>query len=141
VSVKCDGECDADYEPLKCSGGELSGGCEVEAKCDANCDASVSSKAECKPPSITVEFSGSADVEAAGKLKLVLEANLGLVAALEARITGMFELSGQFVANVDADLLVDIKVACIHVVISALGGAAADLEASVSATASVMGSI
>jgi hypothetical protein len=141
ASVKCDGSCDADFEPLKCSGGELSGGCEVEAKCDASCDASVSAKAECKPPSIAIVITGSADFEAAGKLKLVLEANLGLVAALGARLEGMFALAGTFVGSVDADVLAEIKLACIPVVISAAVEAVEDVTVSVQATASVMGSI
>lgn len=141
ASVKCDGQCDADFEPLKCSGGELKGGCEVEAKCEANCDASVSAKAECKPPSIAIVIQGAADIEAAGKLKLVLEANLGLVAALEARLTGMFELAGTFAGSVDADVLAEIKVACIPVVIAAVTDAIEDVTVSVQATGSVMGSI
>ena len=37
-----DAGCDGDFEPLKCEGGELKGGCSVDAKCEANCDASVS---------------------------------------------------------------------------------------------------
>ncbi|MBW2527690.1 MAG: hypothetical protein JRI23_26140 [Deltaproteobacteria bacterium] len=141
ASVKCDGECDADYEPLKCSGGELKGGCEVEAKCEANCDASVKAKAECKPPQITVEFSGSADVEAAGKLKLALEASLGLVAALEARLDAMASIATTFSGSVDADVLAEIKAACIPVVINAVGVAVADVGASFEATVSIMGSV
>ncbi len=141
ASVKCDGECDADYEPLKCSGGELKGGCEASVECDANCDASVKAKAECRPPSVEVVFSGAADIEAAGKLKLVLEANLGIVAAMQARLEGMFEIAGTFVGNVNADFLVDIKAACIPVVIAALGTAAEDVEASFSASADIVASV
>jgi hypothetical protein len=141
ASVKCDGTCDAEYEPIKCSGGELKGGCQVEAKCEGNCDASVKAKAECHPPQLTVTFSGAADAEAAGKLKLVLEANLGLVAALKARIALMGEIAASFAGNIDADVLADIKVACIPVIVTAAGEAAADVEASVSATVSVIGSV
>jgi hypothetical protein len=141
VAVKCDGSCDAEYEPLKCTGGELKGGCQVEAKCEANCDASVKAKAECKPPSIAVTFSGAADIEAAGKLKLVLEANLGLVAALEARIGGMFDIAGTFAGNINADVLAEVKVACIPVIISAVGEAAGDVEASFSATGSILAQV
>jgi hypothetical protein len=120
VAVKCDGACSGEFEPIKCEGGELKGGCQVEAKCEANCDASV---------------------QAAGKLKAVLEANLGLVAALEARIGGLLEVSGTLVANIDEDFLVDIKVACIPVVIGALEGAFSDIRATVEGSVSVIGSV
>src|SRR5690606_32941577 len=96
ASVKCDGTCDGEFEPLKCSGGKLEGGCQVEAKCEGNCDASVKAKAECRPPSITITASGTANVEAFGRLKATLEANLGIVAAFEARLKGMLEISASF---------------------------------------------
>lgn len=139
VSVTCDGTCDGDFEPLRCEGGTLEGGCEVEAKCEANCDASVSAKAECTPPELTVNVTGDANI--GGKLKSVLEANLGLVASLRGRLEGMAELSGTFVGNINADLLADIKVACIPVVIQAVGEAGQDVTAAFSATGSVAGSL
>jgi hypothetical protein len=136
ASAKCDGECVADYEPISCTGGKLEGGCQVEAKCDANCDASVSAKAECTPPSINVAFSGAADVQAAGKLQAVFEANLGLIFAFQARLEGMAQLTGTIGGN--ADVIVDIKAACIPAVIAAAAAARADVEAAGSATASVV---
>lgn len=139
VDVTCDGECSGEFEPLRCEGGTLEGGCEVEAECDANCDASVSAKAECTPPELTVNVTG--DANAGGKLKAVLEANLGLVASLRGRLEGMAEISGTFVGNINADLLSDIKVACIPVVIQAVGEAGQDVTASFSATGSVFGSL
>jgi hypothetical protein len=141
ASVKCDGECDADFEPIKCTGGELKGGCQADAKCEANCDASVQAKAECRPPSLSVEFSGAANVEAAGKLKLVLEANLGLIAALEARLTAMAEIVGTLAGNIDADVFAELKIACLPVVVAAAGNAVNDVTVSVSATASIMGEV
>jgi hypothetical protein len=141
ASVQCDGMCDADFEPLKCEGGELKGGCQVEAKCEGNCDASVKAKAECHPPSLTVAITGAADVQAAGKLRGVLEANLGIVAAFEARLGAMAEIAGSFAGNINADVLAEIKVACIPVVVAAAADAAADVEASASATVSIMGSV
>lgn len=141
ASVKCDGTCDAEFEPLKCTGGELKGGCTVEAKCEGNCDASVKAKAECKPPSLAITLSGATDIDAAGKLKLVLEANLGLVAALEARLEGMGQIAGTFAGNINADVLAEIKLACIPVVIAAAAAAGQDVIVSASATVSVMGSV
>lgn len=141
ASVKCDGTCDAEYEPIKCTGGELKGGCTVEASCDANCDASIKAKAECRPPAIEVAFSGAANIEAAGKLKLALEANLGLVLAIGARIEGMVTIAGELAGNISADALVEVSAACIPVVALAAGEAVSDVEASVSATVSVTGAV
>ncbi|MBX3231922.1 MAG: hypothetical protein KIT84_12150 [Labilithrix sp.] len=139
ASVKCDGECKADYEPLSCKGGELKGGCQVEAKCDANCDASVSAKANCSPPSVTVAFAGAADVQAAGKLRATLEANFGIILAFRARLEGMVKVTTSFSANVTA--VTDIKAACIPPVVAAVGTALADAQAAASATVSVAGSV
>jgi len=139
ASVKCDGECKADFEPLKCSGGELKGGCQVDAKCDANCDASVSAKAQCTPPSVTVAFSGAADIQAAGKLQATLEANLGVVLAFRSRLEGMLKVTGEFGANINA--VTDIKVACIPPVVAAVGTALEDTKAAFDATVSIGGAV
>ena len=136
ASVKCDGECKADFEPLKCEGGKLEGGCQVDAKCDASCDASISAKAECTPPSVTVAFSGSANVEAAAKLKAVFEANLGVVLAFKARLEGMATLAGTISGSADA--VVDIKVACIPAVVAAAVTAVENVTAAGSASASIV---
>jgi hypothetical protein len=135
VAAKCDGECKADYEPLKCSGGELKGGCKAEAKCEGNCDASVKAKAECRPPTVTVSFSGSANFEAAAQLKATFEANLGLILAFQARLEGMAKIVGTFSGNISA--VTDIKVACIPPLVAAIGNAGQDLTASVSAAGSI----
>lgn len=139
ASVKCDGTCDADYEPLKCTGGELKGGCKAEAKCEGNCDASVKAKASCSPPSVKVAFSGAADIQAAGKLQATFEANLGVVLAFKARLEGMADIAASFSGNISA--VADIKAACIPALIAAVGDAVGDLEASVSASASIAGTI
>jgi hypothetical protein len=135
ASVKCDGKCEGDFEPLKCEGGKLEGGCKVEAKCDANCDASVSAKAECTPPSITVAFTGAADIQAAGKLQATLEANLGVVLAFKSRLQGMVAISAGFSGNISA--VTDIKASCIPAVIASVGTAVGDVKASAEATASI----
>jgi hypothetical protein len=139
ASVKCDGECKADYEPLSCSGGKLEGGCKAEAKCEGNCDASVKAKAECRPPAITIEASGGVDVEAFGKLKATLEANLGIIVSFEARLKGMLEITTAFKGNIDA--VADIKAACIPALIAAAATAIEDVQASSSATLDIVGSV
>ena len=136
ASVKCDGTCSGDYEPLKCTGGKLEGGCQVDAKCDASCDASVSAKAECKPPSVTVNFSGVADVAAAGKLKAAFEANLGVVLAFKSRLEAMAQLTGTITGSADA--VVSIKAACIPAVVAAGVTAVENITASASASASIV---
>jgi hypothetical protein len=60
VSVQCSGSCKADYTPISCTGGTLSGGCMVQADCQANCNASAQAKAECTPPSLTITVTGTA---------------------------------------------------------------------------------
>jgi hypothetical protein len=139
ASVKCDGMCAGDFEPLKCEGGKLEGGCQVDAKCDANCNASVSAKAECTPPQVVLAFSGSANIQAVGQLKATLEANLPLVFAFRARLQGMADIAGTFTANVGA--VTDIKAACIPAVIAAVGNAGQDVSASFSAAGSIAGAI
>lgn len=139
VSVKCDGKCDGEFEPISCEGGKLEGGCQVSAECDANCDASVSAKAECTPPSVSIELSGTANVEAAAKLQATLKANFGAILALEARLKGMATFAGTLSAN--ASGLADIKVACLPLVGKAALTAAADVGASVKATGSLVASV
>jgi len=138
ASVKCDGKCDADFEPLRCEGGKLEGGCQVDAKCDANCDASVQARAECTPPSIAVVIEGSADVQAAARLKAVFEANMGVVFAFKSRLEGMASLAGTIAGNADA--IADIKAACIIQVASVGAKAVGDVQASAKVTADLVGS-
>jgi hypothetical protein len=64
LDVKCSGKCSADYQPIECRGGKLSGGCQVDANCQANCNASVDAKAECTPPQLTIVVSASAEAKA-----------------------------------------------------------------------------
>jgi hypothetical protein len=132
ASVKCDGKCTGDFEPLKCEGGTLEGGCMASAKCDANCDASVSAKAECSPPSIAIAFSGAADVSAAARIQATFEANLPVIFAFKSRLEGMAKLTGTITGN--ADVIVDIKAACILQVGAAAASAVEDVTASVTAT-------
>jgi len=139
ATIKCDGKCDGDFEPLKCEGGKLEGGCKADVKCDGNCDASVSAKAECTPPSISVQFTGAADVNAAGRIQATFEANLPLIFAFKARLEGMAKLTATITGN--ADVVVDIKAACIPAVIASAVAAGEDVTASVSVTTSLVGAV
>jgi hypothetical protein len=137
ASVKCDGKCDADYQPISCDGGKLEGGCSADVKCDGSCDASVSAKAECTPPEVTVTFTATADAEAAGKLVATLKAHLGVILAFKSRLEGMAQLTATITGSADA--FGSIKAACIPQVIAAGAAAVSDVTASAQATVSVAG--
>jgi len=139
AKVQCDGKCDGDFEPLKCEGGKLEGGCKVEAKCDANCDASVSAKAECKPPQIALTITGGAQASVVAKLQATLEANLPIIFGLKAKLEGVVQATGSFSGNISA--VADIKAACIPVMIAAAGTAIDQVTISAKATADVTGSV
>lgn len=150
--MKCDGECKADYTPLKCEGGTLKGGCTVEAKCDANCDASVNAKASCTPPAVRIAVTGGVALtgDAAvnfDRLLNSLEVNLpNVIVALNARGQGFL---GSIKASVEggATIVADGKLnakggfcvasAIVPAINTAIGNATASLEAAGSLTASV----
>ena len=135
ASVKCDGTCAADYEPVSCSGGKLEGGCTADAKCDANCNGSVQAKAQCTPASI--EIVASADGLA--KLLTTLKANLPLIFDLKTRFSAMADATASLSGNATA--VVDIKAACIPPLVAAAAQAVSDIGDSVSASASITGSV
>jgi hypothetical protein len=137
ASVTCDGTCKADFEPLKCTGGKLEGGCNADVKCSGNCDASVQAKAECTPPRITVAFTGAADINAAGKIQAAFEANLPLVYAFKARLEALVDLTGTIAGN--ADVVVDIKASCIPIVVASAVAAGTNLTATISVTGNLVG--
>jgi hypothetical protein len=139
LAVKCDGDCAVDYEPISCEGGKLEGGCQVDAKCDASCDASVKAKAQCTPPAVAVVLDGSANVQAAGKLKATLEANFPLVFAFRARLDGMGEIVEKMAGNIEA--FTDIKVACLPVLAVASRNAVDDVAVSFDATKDLAASV
>ena len=141
VAVKCDGKCDGDFEPLKCEGGKLEGGCKVNAKCDANCDASVSAKAECTPPSLTIE--AGADVQA--KYIDSLKANLPqLIVVFQARgetfAKTMGTFGGELAGSISGDITVK-SIACLNTIGSQVVNATGQMQAAVSASGKVVGSL
>jgi hypothetical protein len=139
ASVTCDGDCKADFEPLKCTGGKLEGGCNADVKCSGNCDASVQAKAECTPPAVNVTFAGAADFTAAGKLQAAFEANLPLVYAFQARLKALADLTTTITGN--ADVVADIKISCLPIVIASAATAVANLGATVTVTGNLVGAV
>jgi hypothetical protein len=133
AKVQCDGHCDGKIEPIKCTGGELKGGCEVDAKCDANCDASVKAKAECTPPQVRVSVTGTTNAD---KIIATLEANLPKVLVVaKARGAAIGNLSGTITANLSG--AADIKPACIPLMAESAKSAGEDVTVSVQAATSV----
>jgi hypothetical protein len=150
VAVKCDGTCMGEFEPIRCKGGELKGGCQVEASCDANCDASVKAKAECRPPELRVTAVAKAGLDAGGQARfnLALESlrvNLpSILVAVKARgqtfITGL-DASVKAGVNVVADPgKLGVKgTACAAAITAAGIEASANFTASVTAATQVTG--
>lgn len=94
ASVQCDGSCSAKATPISCKGGTLKASCQVDAKCSANCKASAQAKAECTPGQLTIDGSGTAEVQAViDTLRLNLPR---LLLAIKAR--------GEFVAKTSLEL-------------------------------------
>jgi hypothetical protein len=142
ASVKCDGKCDADYQPLSCSGGKLEGGCKVDAHCQANCNASAQAKADCSPPELTVELQGSANADVAGKIIATLKANLPLFLAIKAKFDIVGTLAGTLTANISVDTVADIKAACIPIVAATVADVATkQIPAIVSVSGQISGSV
>lgn len=148
VSVKCDGTCAGDFEPIKCTGGELKGGCQVEASCDANCDASVKAKAECRPPELRVTAEAKAGLDVAGQARFnialeSLRVNLPSIAvAVKARgttfltsLTGTVSAGGKIVADPGA---LSVKgTACGLAIVGAAAEASGNFKAAIDAAGSV----
>jgi hypothetical protein len=86
ASVSCSGTCDADYTPLSCKGGKLSGGCMVDANCQANCNASASAKGSCTPPELTIVAKAGVTTDKLDAVIATLKTNLpALLVVVQAR--------------------------------------------------------
>lgn len=141
VSAKCDGECKGEITPLSCKGGELKGGCKVEAKCDANCEASASAKAECTPPQVTIKADASVEARYLDSLKVNLPNLLVVFQARGQAFVGLIgKVSGSVAGSVSGDLGVK-GLACLNAVVSGIGKSTTQMTASVEASGSVVGAI
>ncbi|HET9955504.1 MAG TPA: hypothetical protein VFQ61_13415 [Polyangiaceae bacterium] len=95
----CSGGCSVEFKEPKCSG-EVKPP-EMSAECKANCDAEVKAKLECTPGHVAVKAEGSADAQAAAKLKAALEKNLPVLLKVS---VGMKDKLGSLAGNVQASL-------------------------------------
>lgn len=151
VKAKCDGKCDADYTPLKCEGGTLSGGCMVDADCQASCNASASAKAECTPPSVSVTAVAKAGLTADAQLQLQtaiasLEVNLPkLLVVIKARgatFTDSFTAAVKAGANITGSGKLGAKGAvCGLLIADTIGTASGNFATSITAAGSVTGAV
>jgi len=140
---KCTGGCTGTATAPKCTA-ELtppSAKCQGDVDCSASCKASASAKAECKEPSVEITAAGTISASAEASLK----ANLPkIVLILKGRLDGLAanaKVVGEVGASIDPGSL-DVKAAaCLVPVIAAIGEAAANIDASVAASASLSGSI
>jgi len=140
-SGECSGGCDVELKAPKCQGEIEPPMCDVDADCQASCDASASAKAECKPPAIELVATGDISVQAIGALKLHLP-KLFLIAEVRA---DQLLASGQALLDLSVKLdpgeLSGKAALCVIPAASAIGSAFANVEASVSASASIVGEI
>jgi hypothetical protein len=141
--AECSGECDVDARPLRCEGGTLEGGCQVDAKCDADCDASVQAKASCDVRPFAIRAKGSADAKIDAAIA-TLKVNLPkLLVAVKARGEAMGRIAAGFAGKGTVDLVSDpgklgVKgAACGVAIVSVLGAAVENAKTSIDAGGAV----
>ena len=141
----CTGGCSVELKAPRCTA-ELtppSAECQGSAECSGSCKASASAKAECRPGSVEIAVTGNIDAKAIASLKLNLPKIL-LIA--QARGEVLFQ-NATVLADLTASLVVDAPSLsakaglCAIPAAEALVTAGANLEASVSASASVLGAV
>jgi len=142
----CSGGCSVEIKEPKCSGTVKPP--EMSAECKANCDAQISGKVECVPARVAVKLEGSADAQAAGKLKSAIEANLPALLKITLGMKGKLE---GVVDNVKASIegasaavkgggAAALKVAgCFAASLQAQAQASVSINVSVKASASASG--
>ena len=141
-SADCTGGCMGEFTAPKCKT-ELtppSAECSGSAECNGSCEASASAHAECKEPAIEIIATGDIDAAVIASLKLHLPKLLLIAEArgelLFRNAEAVFAASSNLGAGVEGTAGL-----CIIPAVGALGDAIGNLEASISATASVMASL
>ena len=143
----CSGSCSAEFKEPKCSGTVKPP--EMSAECKAHCNASVNGKVECKPATVSVVVTASADAAAAAKLKAAFEKDLPALFKVTLGMEGKLK---DIEANVKASLegvkaavtsggAAALKVGgCFAASIKAQVDASVQINVSVKASASASGS-
>ncbi len=154
AEASCEGSCEGSVEPPS-----------VSAECEASVEAKANAELTCTPPSLNVEFSFAAglDAEAQAEFRVWLEGFKGRFAAMasasakldgvQLAAEGLITASGDLIPGVIADIQdaggLDLKVAVglkcalteVEFVGAALGSATTDISASLSAFAVVGGAV
>jgi len=151
LKVKCDGKCSAEATPLKCEGGTLEGGCDVDANCKANCNDSANAKAECTPGRVAVVAKAKAGLDAEAQLQLQaaiasLEVNLPKLlivvkargTAFAASLSGAVDAGGKITTSgkVNASAAV-----CGTLILATITASSENFAASLDAATSVTGTV
>lgn len=168
--VKCEGTCEGSCEG-GCTGEVTppSADCDASADCQAQAKAQASASVECTPPSLTVDFAFTGDVDARGSfdakmaaLRLNAPVMIAAFAKYEALINGKVngevvfetapiatvtgELQAVVSAGIEGKLFADIpagKIGCVipalRASVTMLGEIGADATASISAQAKFVG--
>jgi hypothetical protein len=138
----CTGGCSVALKAPKCTGKlkPPSASCQGSADCNASCEASASARIECKEPS--VEISGAAEFQA---VITTLKLNLPKIFAV-AQVRGelLLENAGAVLdisAKLDPGELSVKGGACLIPAAAAIGQSVANIEASLTASVSVVGSV
>jgi hypothetical protein len=141
----CTGGCDVQLRAPRCTA-ELtppSAMCQGEAECSGSCKASASAKAECTPGSVEIEAQGNIDATAIASLKLNLPKILMIAQARGEVLLQNAQVVVELGATVSArapDLSVKAGL-CVLPAAAAIATSLANLEASVSASASIGGAV
>jgi hypothetical protein len=143
ASVKCSGTCKADYTPISCTGGTLSGGCMVDAHCQANCNASVDARAECTPPTLTISVTGTVMASAQGQFNVLvntIQLNVPKL-FLIAKVRGMAfatEMNGVISGGVN---VASTGSTCLVIIGSDITASVANFTAAVNASTSITAAV
>lgn len=142
------GPCDTNANPMVCTGGtlvngfceggELAGGCQIDAKCDAACQVTVVAAADCPKPAVDVTVTGAADAAEAAKLEAAMEADLPTVYSVFQKCKIEGDTGSGFTSGISA--ATDIESACIPPMIAAVNKAYQDAVTCAQSGASVLSS-
>ncbi|XXX74758.1 hypothetical protein WMF30_44615 [Sorangium sp. So ce134] len=142
-NADCSGSCSVDFKAPKCKATltEPDVACRGNVECNGSCEASASARATCKEPAVNVE--GAADAEA---VISTLRTNLPrLLVVAQARGQLLLKSAEAVVAaagNLEGDVTGSVKAtACIIPASNAIRQAVENIDASLTASLSVMGEL
>lgn len=145
ANVECEGECkggcDVEIKAPKCDVEIDPPNCEVDAECSGSCEASASAKAECKPPTVEIAFSGTLDASMKAKIGALKLHLPNLFLAARARAEALVAAGGAVLdlsVKLDPGSLSGKAAICVIPAASAIATAMVNAEAGLSASLSVV---